>query len=108
MAGLKHMRTGGKRILAVMVVTAALCADHAVAAAPTTRQEPAEIGNIAHRLVGRLAKNFRQVIPATRSWAIRRPGLAVSTPPAVMCEADPSAARPQITPFQFRLPPPAV
>jgi hypothetical protein len=102
------MRSSSKRILAVMVVTAALCADHAVAAAPTARLEPAEIGNIAHRLVGRLAKNFRQVIPATRSWAIRRPGLAVSAPCTALREADPTASRSPVSPFQFRLPPPMI
>jgi hypothetical protein len=100
------MRSGSKRILAVMVVTAALCADHAVVAAPTARPEAAEVGNIAHRLVGRLAKNFRQVIPATRCWVIRRPGLAQAAPSAPICEADPFASRPQNLPFQFRLPPP--
>ncbi len=90
-----------------MVVTAALCADQVVVAAPVSPPEPAQFGNIAQRLVGRLAQNFRRVIPATRCWAMRRPGNIENTLPSTpVCAADPSAEHRPISPFQFRLPPP--
>jgi hypothetical protein len=90
-----------------MVVTAALCADQVVVAAPVGRPEPAEFGNIAQRLVGRLAQNFRRVIPATRCWAMRRSGNVESTLlPAPIWTAGLSGDHRPISPFQFRLPPP--
>lgn len=88
-----------------MVVTAALCADQVVVAAPMARPEPAEFGSIAQRLVGRLAENFRNVIPATRCWATRST-VSQNPLPDPICVASPLASHRPISPCQFRLPPP--
>jgi hypothetical protein len=100
------MISGRRRILAVVVVTTALCADQAAIAAPAARPQPAEIGSIAQRFVGRLAENLRRVIPsncwrAARCFGVESAQPFLWTPIA----AAPAEHRP-IAPFQFRLPPP--
>jgi hypothetical protein len=97
-----------KRVLAVLAVTTALCADQAVTVAPAARAQGVEFGQLASRLVTRLARNFRRTLPA----AIREPAREQRSPDpesALFAVADfPSAGHAPISPFQFRLPPPAV
>lgn len=88
--------------MAVMIVTAALCADRAVAAAPQLR--PA-VGNIATRFVDRLARKLGQTVTGVKFRPVRsendRPAVFVSTDPAA-----PVGLHAEVSPFQFRLPPP--
>jgi hypothetical protein len=100
------MISGRRRILAVVVVTTALCADQGAIAAPAARPQPAEIGSIAQRFVGRLTENLRRVIPAARRGEAPCVGINSSqTSILAPIAALPAAHRP-IAPFQFRLPPP--
>jgi hypothetical protein len=91
-------------MLAVVIVTAALCADHAVAAAPSLR--PA-VGEIASRFVDRLARKLGQSVvcvklPQTRSEN-DRPAVFVVASPVV-----PTGIHAVLAPFQLRLPPPVL
>lgn len=94
-----------RQILAVVAVTTALCADRAVSAAPVARPQVAEM---AARLVDRLSKPFRQSVasvvhaPARQEYSKAVAHRPQSTPiPA-------PAVRTDFSPFQFRLPPPAL
>jgi hypothetical protein len=100
------MISGRRRILAVVVVTTALCADQAAIAAPAVRPQPAEIGSIAQRLVGRLTENLRRVIPSNCYGAARCSGVNSAQPRLWTPIAALAAAHRPIAPFQFRLPPP--
>lgn len=94
-----------RRILMVAFVATALAADHVAAAAPSVR--PAVIES-ARRLAGRLVVTFRRTVPSIRFQPFRadeRP--ADETPSFVAVDA----ALPHLfaaSPFQFRLPPPAL
>lgn len=94
-----------RHILAVVAVTTALCADGAVSAAPVARPQVAEM---AARLVDRLSKPFRQSVssvvhaPARQEYADAQPQRPQSTPAPVL------AVHCDLSPFQFRLPPPAL
>ena len=98
------MNHRSRKVMAVMIVTAALCADRAIAAAPQLR--PA-VGNIATRFVDRLARKLGRSVrtvklPQTRSDNDR---------PAVFVAVDPVApvgVHATDSPFQFRLPPPLI
>jgi hypothetical protein len=90
--------------LAVVTVMAALCANQAVSAAPMNRTPVAEM---AARLVMRLSESFSRVAPAAVRSPVRfelrsREGQS----PAIV--AHPSIVyHLSLSPFQFRLPPPA-
>jgi len=87
-----------------MIVSAALCADRAIAAAPTLR--PA-VGDIASRFVDRLARNLGRTVTGVKLRQTRsdthRPAVFVLAAPIapIGVHATPSA-------FQFRLPPPVL
>jgi hypothetical protein len=91
-----------RHILAVMAVTTALCADQMVAAAPLPRPQMADV---AARVIERLAQPFRRTVPnavrpITRTCTTVQPVAPAERPaevPALHCE---------LSPFQFRLPPP--
>ena len=94
-----------RHILAVVAVTTALCADQVACAAPAARPQ---VGQMAVRLMDRLSRPFRRTLPG----AIRSPQQQIRSnrEPA-------SISRPaviaiiqhcQLSPFQFRLPPPAL
>lgn len=94
-----------KHIVAVMVVaTAALCADRAVAAAPV-QSRPA-VADLARQLATKLSVNLRRVVPAIRmSYSTY---VAFSTPCDVrfVDTTPPISHGLTLSPFQFRLPPP--
>jgi hypothetical protein len=91
-----------RHIFAVVAVTTALCADQMVAAAPIARPQ---VGEIAARVIERLAQPFRRTVPnAVRPIVSTRPCAPAVVPaerrtdvPTLHCE---------LSPFQFRLPPP--
>ena len=89
-----------------MAVATAMCADRVTAnsnAAPLGRTPVAEM---AGRLVMRLAQRLRRVVAAMSPWQVRHRGGMTVLRPAWM--PAPAYVRPRpISPFQFRLPPPA-
>jgi hypothetical protein len=88
-----------KHVIAVMVVATALCADRAIASAPTSsRSAP------ARSLASRITTSFRQTVPAVRLQPGRTMESAASHPLPI-CEIA-SGVRSEFSPFQFRLPPP--
>jgi hypothetical protein len=93
-----------RQVMAVMIVSAALCADRAIAAAPALR--PA-VGDIATRFVDRLARNLGRTVTGVKLRQTRsitdRPAVFVSVPPI-----KPTGLHAVASPFQFRLPPPLV
>jgi hypothetical protein len=94
-----------RHILAVLAVMVALCADQLASAAPLPKEPVVEI---AARLVIRLSESFprtvaRDVRPEVRSE--RFEAAATASPAPV---ADVIVAHRDVSPFQFRLPPPAL
>jgi hypothetical protein len=91
-----------RHILAVVAVTTALCADQMLAAAPLPKPQ---VGEIAARVIERLAQPFRRTVPN----AIRPIAQARAMPPLAAPAARPAGAPAlhcELSPFQFRLPPP--
>jgi hypothetical protein len=97
-----------RRVLAVVAMTTALCADQAAIAAPAARPHGTEIAQIASRLVSRLAQNFRRVMPAAFSAPARQHCFADLVAPAFSHASPRSPAHAPLSPFQFRLPPPVL
>ena len=102
-----------------MAVTTALCADRTAVAAtpPSARPQGADWAHAAEGLVSRLASGFRRVgaglragfrvnceCPARPRSLAGRVLLRGVRPP--VADADVVLARPPLSPFQFRLPPP--
>ena len=96
-----------RRILAVMAVTTALCADQAAVASPAARpQQGGELAQMASRLVGRLTDNLRRVMPVAMHRP-RCPQRAAASPSRrPLAPAAPAPRHALVSPFQFRLPPP--
>jgi len=96
------MTQRSRHLVAVVIVTAALCADRAIAAAPALT--PA-VGQIASRLVDGFARKLSRTVTGVKL----RQNLSETHRPAIYVAIDPVApvglhATP--SPFQFRLPPP--
>jgi len=93
-----------RQALAVALVATALCAEQQAAAAPVERTQPE---SVAAKLVEHLSVTFRRMAPAVRLDEVRRVEVPVVTQPAT---TNPQRPRVQATlsPFQFRLPPPAL
>ena len=94
-----------RHILAVLAVTAALCADQLASAAPIPKTPVAEI---AARLVVRLSESFPKTVscdvrPEIRPQRFETPLAATPTP-----VAEAIIAHQTTSPFQFRLPPPSL
>lgn len=93
-----------RHLLAVTLVAAALCADRAVAALPSRPQG----GQIAARLIQRLSDGFRRAVTTPRIQQVRI-GARVQASAIQGRQGDENApARIAMSPFQFRLPPPAI
>jgi hypothetical protein len=92
-------------VLTVAILTSALCADRIAAAMPMTATQ--EVGSFAEQLLDRLTIGFRRVVTAIRFCQARLTHHSYRTMrhPAVLPQV---AAVHQLTPFQFRLPPPAI
>jgi hypothetical protein len=98
------MKHRHQKLIAVVMVTAALCADSAVLAAPSIR--PA-VGQIASRFVDRLTRKLGHAVQGVklhqdRSESDQPTTLVIAAP------VDRPAAHQPVTPFQFRLPPPLI
>jgi|SRR5882724_12971008 len=97
--------TRSRHILAVVAVTTALCADRVVSAAPLPRTPVAEM---AARLVIRLSESFSRTAPSDVRPEVRCQ-TADAQPYARPAPAErPPLARTPLSPFEFRLPPPAL
>ena len=95
-------------MLVVVAMTTALCADQMVFATPTACARPAEIAEIAHRLVERLNEGLRGRSLAMVSTPARSNQQAAAPRLHLQLQSQATAAHPPITPFQFRLPPPTI
>jgi hypothetical protein len=92
------MKQRTRHVIAVMVVATALCADRAVAAAPSSRSAP------SRSLASRITTSFRQQV--TRTYLVpARTSETVGSFRLPIRETA-SGVRSQFSPFQFRLPPP--
>ena len=97
-----------RQIVAITLVATALCADRAVASvAPTVVRHEARVTSLAERLVSRLSSNFRRVVPAMRLCERAR-GESITSIAQWPAPVLAFIARQPISPFQFRLPPPAL
>jgi hypothetical protein len=83
-----------------VVMTAALCADQTSAAAPQVRVQP----SVASRVMDRLSRSLRRVMPSVKVVETRRDGDAVQS---IIAAPEPVIIQqPSLSPFEFRLPPP--
>jgi|GEM_PF-2526461 len=97
-----RLMKGTHRIIAVTLLTTALCADQALASVPAARPQ---VVQAARRAVARLAVSFRRVIPAMHLPLARlAAGLAFARPSAR--PADTTAHALRLLPLLLRLPPP--
>ena len=103
-----------RQLLAVVVVTTALCANEVVTAAPAPRPQVAArdamppVVQLAGRLVSRLSQSFCRVVPRSLPAGARQPGVAAPDAPARWADQSLAVVPPPLSPFQFRLPPPLV
>jgi hypothetical protein len=96
-----------RRVLAIALVTAALCADRAAIAAPAAVSMP--MARIAVKLANRLTVHLRQGTVVT-IILLTAPRFAFQSD-ARLKPSDSSTVAPSrvsLSPFQFRLPPPVL
>jgi hypothetical protein len=99
------LNTKTRRVLAVMAVTTALCADQVAVAAPA-RAQRTEIGQMASRLVSRLTQSLRQGMPSVLAQPARQQRPAAKPARQIAATTPLSVGHALSSPFQFRLPPP--
>jgi hypothetical protein len=94
-----------RQVIAIALVAAALCADRAVAAAPTERPQAQ---SVAGRFVSRLSVTFRRVLPGARVYQTRCDQTIVPQPVASRPNHDDVSAglRTRLSPLLIHLPPP--
>jgi hypothetical protein len=102
------LNTKTRRVLAVMAVTTALCADQVAVAAPAVRPQRVEIGQMASRLVGRLTRSLRQGMPDAIVQPARQQRPAARPMQQAAAATPLSVGHAPGCPFQFRLPPPVL
>jgi hypothetical protein len=93
-----------RQALAVALVATALVADRPAVAAPVERAQPE---SVATKLVEHLSVTFRQIAPAVRLDEVQHvevPVLAQTVP----SQSQLAYVQQTLSPFQFRLPPPAL
>jgi hypothetical protein len=93
-----------RHVLAITLVTVALCADRAVAAAPVLRPQ---VASAAGKLVTRLSVTFRRVVPSVRVYQTSGESVAVLAPVAPAIDQRPSFGL-RLSPMLLRLPPPVL
>ena len=94
-----------RHVLAAVVVATALCADRASAAAPLDKPQVAQL---ARTVAKKLTSSFRRVVPSIRFVENRREGLCDLTASLRTEVRTPIVHATMGSPFQFRLPPPAL
>jgi hypothetical protein len=93
-----------RQALAVALVATALCADRPAVAAPVERSQP---DSVATKLVEQLSMTFRRMAPAVRFDEVHHGEVPVLTAPG-RTEPQRPLVQQSLSPFQFRLPPPAL
>jgi len=97
------MRRRTKHVIAVMVVATALCADRSVSAAPVLRPQSQ---GFARTFASNLTTSLRRAVASTRVESVRTNESAPKL--ALPIRETASGVRSEFSPFQFRLPPPAL
>jgi len=92
-----------RHILAVLAVTVALCADQIASAAPLPK---APVVEIAARLVLRLSESFPKTIARDVRPEVRTERYTADANFAPAAAVLAIGAHREVSPFQFRLPPP--
>jgi hypothetical protein len=97
------MNRKGHAIALTLVMTAALCADRVAVAAPQLRPQRV---SVAARVMQRLTVSLCRVVPLARVIETRQS--QASAIPLARAHKSGPILRPPLSPFEFRLPPPAV
>jgi hypothetical protein len=101
-----------RQVLALVVVTTALCADHMTTAAPVSRAPVAArdqmppVVQLAGRLVSRLSQSFGRTVPSALPTQARQPQPPAPQHERTLDDQSICVAPAPLSPFQFRLPPP--
>ena len=94
-----------RHIIAVTLMATAICADRTATAVPA--EPPA--AHLAGRIIARLTMNLRRVLPAVNRYQPRCFGMrSIVARPVVTADQDLNFQPVRLSPFQFRLPPPAI
>lgn len=94
-----------RQVLLALTVTTALCADQVAVAAPTMRPQ---VASLAGQIVNRLSRTFRQSVTVELPIHARQgEGQPSRADVSVLAPIIDQPHRP-LSPFQFRLPPPAL
>ena len=97
-----------RHVLVVVAVAAVLCADQVSVASQSVRQESVGVTRIASRLVDRLTRNLRRVMPVAIHQPARQLRTADSAFPVFADLTPHPTVHATLSPFQFRLPPPLI
>jgi hypothetical protein len=97
------MQRRTRHVIAVMVVATALCADRSVTAAPVARPQSQ---GLARTFASKLTMSLRRAVAPARVQTVRSVEASPVFAPPIREAA--SGVRSQFSPFQFRLPPPAL
>jgi|SRR6185437_4782765 len=92
-----------KQVIAVMVVATALCADRSLSAAPQATAEPA---GLARTLATKLTSSLRRTVAPVKVLSARFNEKSRELPLPIRKAQ--SGVRVEMSPAQFRLPPPAL
>jgi hypothetical protein len=94
-----------RQLIAVALVATALCADRAVAAAPEVRTE----GSIASRIASRITTGLRRAVSSIRIYEPRQETRGLRPLAASRIDnVSVVVVHPTLSPFESRLPPPAL
>ena len=93
-----------RQALAVALVATALCADRPAVAAPVERSQPE---SVATKLVEQLSVSFRRMAPVVRFDEVQHQEVSAVTRPTKAQPQRPCIQQ-ELSPFQFRLPPPSL
>jgi hypothetical protein len=92
-------------LLATTLLAVTFCADRAMAATPAIRPE---VVQLAEKLVSRLSQSFSRTAVAIVSFPQRQPVMVSASFRPIFVTSASSFVPPPLSPFEFRLPPPAV
>ena len=94
-----------RQVLLALTVTTALCADQVAAAAPTLRPQ---VANLAGQIVTRITRSFSESVTVELPVHARRSDSHPSQPALSAAPSADGVPHCPVSPFQFRLPPPAL
>jgi len=95
-----------RRILVVLTMATALCADQVSLAAPAAGPRATEFAEIAQQFVARLGRSFRDNTPVSLPRPTSPSQPVVRPASKVIAAIGIASAHQPASPFQFRLPPP--